>query len=89
MARMEEDKVNKLVDEIERKTMVRFSVEEVQYENEHERLEFYYSLYLDTENMKFYIMEEASADTVMAYMKGVLVGYEYAIDRQMRTICQN
>lgn len=89
MARMEEAKINRLVDEVEKKTMVRFSVEEIEYENEHEKLEFSYSLYFDTDKFKFYVMEEVPGVAVEAYMKGILVGYEHAIEKQFKTICQN
>lgn len=86
---MEEAKINRLVDEVEKKTMVRFTVEEIEFENEYEKLDFSYSLYFNTEMLKFYIMEEVPAVAVEAYMKGILVGYEHAVQKQFKTLCQN
>lgn len=89
MSKVSEDKINKLVDKIEKQTNVRFSVDEIQSENEYGETEYSYSLYLDVKFLKFYIMEESSGEAVIAYLSGVMAGVDYAYEKQFKTICQN
>lgn len=86
---MEEDKINRLIDEVELKTLVKLSVEELEFENDYLQSEYLYSIYLDTGDIRFYIMEQVPGEAVVAYMKGIITGFEYSLDRQFKTICQN
>jgi hypothetical protein len=88
MARVEEAKINRLVNKIRKKTNVDLGVEETEYFNGYDS-EYSYSVYIEADMFKFYLMESASGDAMLAYMDGILTGYEYAFKRQFKTICQN
>lgn len=89
MARMEETKINRLIDELETRTKLRLSVEEIEYTNEEYDTEYSYSVYLETSDVKFYIMEDAPQEAVYSYIKGLMAGHQYALDMQFKKICQN
>lgn len=88
MARVEEAKINKLVNKIRKKTNVNLGVEEIEHVNEYDS-EYSYSVFIEADVFKFYLMEETSGDAMLAYMNGILTGYEYAFSQQFKTICQN
>ena len=84
------DALVKLLAQVEHTTSVEISVDiqktlDVYEENE----EYFYTLFLHEKDKNVIILKEVSHETAYNYLKGILIGYEYAIQKQLLTLCRN
>jgi hypothetical protein len=80
----------KLINKIEKLTDVEISIDvaktvDMNEENE----EYFYTLFLVDNGNSLTLLKEVSYETAYHYLKAILIGYEYALEKMLRTICVN
>lgn len=84
------NKLIKIIREVEKATSVEINVDidktvDIHGENE----EHFYTLFIFNKEEVLVLQKEVSFETAYNYLKGILVGYEFAIEKQLHTICNN